>query len=166
MCASGFHNSIFSGWCKLNKASMASCATSHMICWWTSETRPLMSSSVELWISWPAFPGLWSIRMGSAWMRRTIHSNKCLWLGHSSAAFSLNLSDVTFSLNVKLWKGEKLSLCVQSCIWYVLDNIFPCSECHWALWVNTASDNGLVLPGNKPLPEPMLTQIYVTIWRQ
>ena len=25
------------------------------------------------------------------------------------------------------------------------------------------SGNGLVLPGNKPLPEPMLTQIYVVI---
>ena len=26
--------------------------------------------------------------------------------------------------------------------------------------------NGLVPLGNKPLPEPMLTQIYVAIWRQ
>ena len=24
--------------------------------------------------------------------------------------------------------------------------------------------NGLVLSGNKPLPEPMLTEIYVAIW--
>ena len=30
--------------------------------------------------------------------------------------------------------------------------------------VNIGSDNGLVLSGNKPLPEPMLTQIYGTIW--
>ena len=30
--------------------------------------------------------------------------------------------------------------------------------------VNTGSGNGLVPSGNKPLPEPMLTQIYVTIW--
>ena len=29
---------------------------------------------------------------------------------------------------------------------------------HW-------SGNGLVPSGNKPLPEPMLTQIYVAIWR-
>ena len=29
--------------------------------------------------------------------------------------------------------------------------------------VNIGSGNGLVLSGNKPLPEPMLTQIYVTI---
>ena len=34
------------------------------------------------------------------------------------------------------------------------------------LWlVNTVSINGLVPSGNKPLPEPILTQIYVAIWR-
>ena len=35
------------------------------------------------------------------------------------------------------------------------------------LWwqVNIASGNGLVPSGSKPLPEPMLTWIYVTIWR-
>ena len=34
---------------------------------------------------------------------------------------------------------------------------------HW--WsVNIGSGNGLVLSGNKPLPEPMLTQISVVIW--
>ena len=30
--------------------------------------------------------------------------------------------------------------------------------------VNIGSDNGLVPSGNKPLPEPVLTQIYVAIW--
>ena len=35
---------------------------------------------------------------------------------------------------------------------------------HW--WsVNIGSGNGLVPSGNKPLPEPMLTQINVAIWR-
>ena len=29
--------------------------------------------------------------------------------------------------------------------------------------VNTGSGNGLVLSGNKPLTEPILTQIYVAI---
>ena len=29
--------------------------------------------------------------------------------------------------------------------------------------VNIGYSNGLVLPGTKPLPEPMLTQFYVTI---
>ena len=31
-------------------------------------------------------------------------------------------------------------------------------------WVNTDSYNDLVSSSNKPLPEPMLTQIYVAIW--
>ena len=30
--------------------------------------------------------------------------------------------------------------------------------------INIYSGNGLVLSGKKPLPEPMLTPIYVTIW--
>ena len=30
--------------------------------------------------------------------------------------------------------------------------------------VNIGSGNGLVPLGNKPFPEPMLTQIYVAIW--
>ena len=34
---------------------------------------------------------------------------------------------------------------------------------HWWL-VNIGSGNGLVPSGNKPLPEPMLTQIYVAKW--
>ena len=37
------------------------------------------------------------------------------------------------------------------------------TEPHW--WkINIGSGNGLVPSGNKPLPEPMLTQIYVAIW--
>ena len=32
--------------------------------------------------------------------------------------------------------------------------------------VNIGSGNDLVPSGNKPLPETMLTQIYVTEWRQ
>ena len=37
---------------------------------------------------------------------------------------------------------------------------------YWALlWeVNIDPDNWLVPPGKKPLPEPMVTQIYVIIW--
>ena len=34
---------------------------------------------------------------------------------------------------------------------------------HWRS-VNIVSDNGLVPSGNKPLPEPMLTQISVAMW--
>ena len=32
-------------------------------------------------------------------------------------------------------------------------------------WFNIGSTNGLVLSGNKPLPEPMLTKFYDAIWR-
>ena len=35
---------------------------------------------------------------------------------------------------------------------------------YWWL-VNIGSGNGLVPSGNKPLSEPMLTQIYVAKWR-
>ena len=39
----------------------------------------------------------------------------------------------------------------------------------WDWWpysqVNIGSGNGLMPSGNKPLPEPMVTQINVTIWR-
>ena len=42
-------------------------------------------------------------------------------------------------------------------------------ECHkTSLMINQfniGSCNGFVASGNKPLPEPMLTQIYVTIWQ-
>ena len=37
------------------------------------------------------------------------------------------------------------------------------TELHWYS-VNIGSGNGLVPSGSKPLPEPMFTQIYVTIW--
>ena len=42
----------------------------------------------------------------------------------------------------------------------------PSDECHWILWMINQHwfRYGLVPSGNKPLPEPMLTQIYDTIW--
>ena len=36
---------------------------------------------------------------------------------------------------------------------------------YWSL-VKFGSGNGMVLAGNKPLPQPMLTQIFVTMWPQ
>ena len=38
-------------------------------------------------------------------------------------------------------------------------------QLHLSDQVNIDSGNGLVLSGNKPLPEPMLTQIYDAKWR-
>ena len=35
---------------------------------------------------------------------------------------------------------------------------------HIYVIVNVGSDNGVAQPGYKLLPEPMLTQIYITIW--
>ena len=42
----------------------------------------------------------------------------------------------------------------------------PLDKCYWTLLVviQHGSGNGLVPPGTKPLPEPMLTQFYVTIY--
>ena len=39
-----------------------------------------------------------------------------------------------------------------------------CTEAHW--WINISSGNGLVSPDNKPLPEPMLTKFYDTVYCQ
>ena len=54
-------------------------------------------------------------------------------------------------------------------VWWLQDFLWNCPNMivtglHW--WsVNIGSGNGLVPSGNKPLPEPMLTQISVTIRR-
>ena len=49
---------------------------------------------------------------------------------------------------------------------YFLCNCYQVNDTttHWSL-VNIGSGNGLVPSGNKPLPEPVLTQISATIWR-
>ena len=49
-------------------------------------------------------------------------------------------------------------------IWSFSCEIVNVTRPRWWL-VNIISGNGLVPSGNKPLPEPMLTQIYVAIWR-
>ena len=68
----------------------------------------------------------------------------------------------------KCWKGYFLIHIMDWILEY-----FPlnCSQVyatqpHW-WYINTGSGNGLVPPGNKPLPDHMLTQIYVAIiWCQ
>ena len=43
--------------------------------------------------------------------------------------------------------------------------VLPLCEWLWILAnVRIGLGNGLVLSGNKPLPEPMSTEIYVAIW--
>ena len=48
--------------------------------------------------------------------------------------------------------------------WAIFEQL-PSNGCHWTLLkiIQIGSGNGLVLSGNKPLPEPMLTQINVAI---
>ena len=51
---------------------------------------------------------------------------------------------------------------------YLEHSLWNCPEVNatthqWRL-VNTSPGNGLVLSCSKPLPEPMLTQIYVLLW--
>ena len=55
---------------------------------------------------------------------------------------------VAWVLTVKLRSGECNRTLLLSQHWFII-----------------GSCNGLVQPGNKPLPEPMFTQIYVAIWR-
>ena len=50
-------------------------------------------------------------------------------------------------------------------IWIISCN-YPQLNAKGSYWwrLNIGSGNGLVSPDNKPLPEPVLTQLYVTIW--
>ena len=55
---------------------------------------------------------------------------------------------------------------ITSCV-HVFPVLSPLGEWHGTLLMisqHIGSCNGLVPPGNEPLPEPKLTQIYVTIW--
>ena len=63
------------------------------------------------------------------------------------------------------WVIFKLILVVNDWGIYLLWNCLHMSVIGPYLWqVNIGSGNGLVPSGNKPLPEPMLTQISVDIW--
>ena len=55
-----------------------------------------------------------------------------------------------------LKKADKLNLSLSLSLRCMTQNL--------NIIVNIGSGNGLVPSGNEPLPEPMLTQIYVTIW--
>ena len=67
--------------------------------------------------------------------------------------------------------GFNLQLIIFSLIWRIVVSSISCglwlpsAECHKTSLMNIGSGNGLVPSGNKPLPEPMLTNIYFAIWR-
>ena len=67
-------------------------------------------------------------------------------------------------------KFKIINFQANSCDWWLRYLLWNCpqtnvTEPYWWL-VNIGSGNGLVQSGNKPLPEPMLTQISLTIWSQ
>ena len=68
-----------------------------------------------------------------------------------------------------LWtkKGVTLPM-ITSRTFFFIKTSRNCSQLnsaeHLSWWVKISSGNGLVPSGNKPLPEPMLTHIYVAIW--
>ena len=75
-----------------------------------------------------------------------LHHVNSLGLGRCGC----NLKSIIFKL---IWRIDILWNCPQ----------VNATRLHWWL-VSIGSCNGLVLSGNKPLPEPVLTQIYVAIW--
>ena len=68
---------------------------------------------------------------------------------------SCNIELVVFKL---ISKNDILSISCKIAL-----RLFPKDLCHWLL-INIGSPHGSVLSDNKPFPEPMLTQIFVTIW--
>ena len=67
----------------------------------------------------------------------------------------MNITKYNFQIHcTEFWLGNSLWSCSK----------VNATELHW--WdINIDSGNGLVPAGTRPLPEPMLTQIYVAIWR-
>ena len=81
----------------------------------------------------------------SYWIHCTLEYVAVISKVHFSSSFC---KIVAWALTVKLRPGEcNRTLLIISQHWFVI-----------------GSCNGLVQPGNKPLPEPMFTQIYVAIW--
>ena len=71
------------------------------------------------------------------------------------------LGDVTMILMVQ----------ISNTTWVLIPRVFkhtlPWNECQrtgWCGWLSQCSGNGVVPSGNKPIPEPMLTQICVTMY--
>ena len=89
------------------------------------------------------------------------HMNGLVHEKHNSSvlAIELHLSCTNPSISYELW----ISMChLTIMLWLYNLWIFIIST-HWE--VNIGWSNGLVPSSNMPLPAPMLTQIYVAIWR-
>ena len=86
----------------------------------------------------------------------TSHYLKQWWLVDWPMYASLDLNEliINFQAHIKARNA-------QHSLWNCL--LVNATRPRWWL-INTGSCNGLVLSGTKPLPEPMLTRIYDTIW--
>ena len=128
------------------------------------------------YLAW-VFPSVWSKTRGLMAATLTLGREKCLW----GISWFRNTIESTPGKHVKQWcdnsgpylrKWLKTWIVIyfgikMTCIlglWYVHKHIFKSSSnVNWL--VNTGSGNGLAPSGNKPFSEPVLTQIYVFIWR-
>ena len=122
-----------------------------------------------------------------------VESNQCLWntsetiaiVSSIVAADALGINRVTLLTNtrshiqafpINSLASKRCGYNLEFVIFKLISRIDVLSiSCEIALWnttrphwrlLNIGSGNGLVPSGNKPLPEPMLTQSYVTIWHQ
>ena len=82
------------------------------------------------------------------------HQQPCHWMCRITRSSSSLTHWPLGNLNFSDWQLR-----------YLLWNCLQKNEYHW-MRSHIGSGNGLVPLGNKPLPEPMLTQFYVTIWHQ
>ena len=84
-------------------------------------------------------------------------------MGHEKDSWIEWVSPGRFQLNIS-YANFKLILVIDGWSWGIsCENVFVTGPHWWS--VNIGSGNGLVPSGSKPLPVPMLTQIYVTIWQ-
>ena len=79
-----------------------------------------------------------------------------------------NMSDLeAIDINGKLITGYGDSFQANFNYWWLRYQLWNCSQMNvigtYSWWVNTGLCNGLVPPGNKPLAEPILTQMYLAI---
>ena len=98
-------------------------------------------------------------RWRSIWSRSTLH---CRYMCKQIKLFLNSLPPRRCAVILKM---ESLNTCYRWSTWAPLVKLLW-GECYKILWwyVNIGSGNFLVSSCNKPLPEAMLTDIYVTPW--
>ena len=79
--------------------------------------------------------------------------------------FISHLSDRLYIFHINMWNLPSDTWAYPLEFWKVWCFKYFCLYCTKHIWysINIGSGNGLVPSGNKPLPEPMLTQIFIAI---